>query len=228
MKSGDYIFLKVIDKGKGIKKEDYNQIFKPFFTTKKSGTGLGLAISKIIIENHNGYLGFESKLDVGTTFYFLIPGNPSHVTKKIEASEKKLNGKRYSALGIILDDNRNILNVLENLLLSLGIETIGVSESTSFINTLENMKKKKESPDFIILDLTMPGDQGAKELILKVREISPESYIIISSGYSDDFVIQNYSDFGFDNFLRKPFDKQELIKVLDDWYEKKRKEKKPY
>jgi len=65
--------IKVQDNGKGIAEEDFERIFEPKFTTKTSGMGLGLAIIKNIIENYNGSITFESKLNEGTTFKVILP-----------------------------------------------------------------------------------------------------------------------------------------------------------
>lgn len=65
--------LSVSDTGPGIPKEMQANIFKPFFTTKRTGTGLGLAISKSIIERHGGYVRVESQMGVGTNFRILLP-----------------------------------------------------------------------------------------------------------------------------------------------------------
>ena len=65
----------VEDNGKGMNESTVNQIFNPFFTTKraKGGTGLGLAIAYRIIEEHNGKIQVKSKPGVGTTFIIRIP-----------------------------------------------------------------------------------------------------------------------------------------------------------
>ena len=60
------IFIK--DTGVGISKNVLRKIFDPFFSTKINGTGLGLFVSYGIIQNHNGIIEVESKLDIGTTF----------------------------------------------------------------------------------------------------------------------------------------------------------------
>ncbi len=57
----DFISLKIIDNGIGIKNFSKNKILEPYFTTKKHGTGLGLAISKKIIEDH------QAKIDVNSS-----------------------------------------------------------------------------------------------------------------------------------------------------------------
>ncbi|MDP3142700.1 MAG: ATP-binding protein [Candidatus Omnitrophota bacterium] len=65
------------DNGIGVKLEDLNKMFTPFFTTKtssKKGTGLGLyVIQKIITGNHNGRIRVESKYRQGTTFVMELP-----------------------------------------------------------------------------------------------------------------------------------------------------------
>ncbi len=64
------VFIQIKDTGKGIPKSQWNQVFKPGFTTKKRGWGLGLSLAKRIIKDyHNGKIKVvESKKDLGTTF----------------------------------------------------------------------------------------------------------------------------------------------------------------
>jgi nitrogen fixation/metabolism regulation signal transduction histidine kinase len=72
-KETNHAIIKVQDNGKGIAEEDFERVFEPKFTTKTSGMGLGLAIIKNIIENYNGSITFESKLNKGTTFKVILP-----------------------------------------------------------------------------------------------------------------------------------------------------------
>lgn len=65
--------IKFVDTGHGIPKENYVNLFKPFFSTKKDGTGLGLTISKQIIKEHNGSIELESEVNKGTTFIIRLP-----------------------------------------------------------------------------------------------------------------------------------------------------------
>jgi two-component system, NtrC family, nitrogen regulation sensor histidine kinase NtrY len=58
----------VTDNGPGIIPEAIQQIFVPFFSTKKTGSGIGLAFSLQIMQMHNGSLSVESELDVKTVF----------------------------------------------------------------------------------------------------------------------------------------------------------------
>jgi signal transduction histidine kinase len=66
------VLLEIKDFGFGIKEEDKEKIFTPFFTTKERGTGLGLSISQKIVEMHNGRIWFTSNIE-GTSFFVYLP-----------------------------------------------------------------------------------------------------------------------------------------------------------
>jgi len=77
--SGREFQIRVSDDGQGIPEAHRDQIFNPFFSTKKDGTGLGLSISKRIIEIHRGTIRVESQAGQGTTFFIDIPPLPRAV-----------------------------------------------------------------------------------------------------------------------------------------------------
>ena len=65
--------IHIIDTGTGISSEINEKIFTPFFTTKSRGSGLGLSVSKKIVEDHGGFIEFESKSGEGTVFSIHFP-----------------------------------------------------------------------------------------------------------------------------------------------------------
>ncbi len=81
----DYAVVEFYDDGVGIPEEARKHIFEPFFTTKKTkedysdefhknqGLGLGLSISQVIIEDHNGFIEFDSKEDEYARFSIYLP-----------------------------------------------------------------------------------------------------------------------------------------------------------
>ena len=75
LKIKDYLLIKIEDNGIGIKEENQNKLFTPFFTTKKTGTGIGLYESRKIIQSHNGDLKLISTGDTGSTFGIFLPIN---------------------------------------------------------------------------------------------------------------------------------------------------------
>ncbi|MEL6922950.1 MAG: ATP-binding protein, partial [Bacteroidota bacterium] len=60
--------IQVVDNGSGIEPEVLDQIFIPFYTTKREGSGIGLSLSRQIIGMHKGTLGVQTALGEGTVF----------------------------------------------------------------------------------------------------------------------------------------------------------------
>ena len=78
-KRDEKLIIKIKDTGRGIPKEEQDNIFKRFYrvdksrSRKKGGTGLGLAICEWIVESHEGSIEFESRTGIGTTFIIKLP-----------------------------------------------------------------------------------------------------------------------------------------------------------
>ena len=69
----DIIRIEVADEGIGIREEDKDKLFFPYFSTKKEGTGLGLAIVNSIISKHRGYIRVQDNKPKGTQFIIELP-----------------------------------------------------------------------------------------------------------------------------------------------------------
>jgi PAS domain S-box-containing protein len=75
----NFVMVSVMDTGYGILAEDRPHIFERFYQSNHSqqsklgGYGLGLSITKLIVEQHGGTIGFDTTLNKGTIFYFLLP-----------------------------------------------------------------------------------------------------------------------------------------------------------
>jgi len=67
------IEIAVVDSGCGMREDELEQIFQPFFTTRKNGIGLGLSNVARVIEQHGGSIGVESKINQGTIFRVVLP-----------------------------------------------------------------------------------------------------------------------------------------------------------
>lgn len=72
-RGGRMAAIEIRDNGCGIRPEDMENIFTPFFTTKPKGSGLGMAISLKIIKEHSGHLNLESTLGAGTSVTVYLP-----------------------------------------------------------------------------------------------------------------------------------------------------------
>jgi len=75
-RGGDSGTLVVSDSGCGISRDDLEQIFSPFYTTKEGVSGMGLAVVKALTESHGGRVWCESESGSGSTFYATFPASP--------------------------------------------------------------------------------------------------------------------------------------------------------
>ena len=84
---GDQVVIEVADTGAGIRPEDREKIFRPFFTTKAEGqgTGLGLSVSLRMVRQHQGEIRVESQPGQGTTFSVVLPR--AEVAESVPAPE---------------------------------------------------------------------------------------------------------------------------------------------
>ncbi len=79
------IEIQISDTGTGIPAYEMDELFTPFFTTKKDGTGLGLPISLKIINSHGGDIKVDSQIGEGTTFSFYL-----HIVDKIDTFREQI------------------------------------------------------------------------------------------------------------------------------------------
>jgi len=80
IRTGDgRVSIEVADEGPGISPAAAENLFDPYFTTKKNGLGMGLAVCRKIARLHDGELKFESTAD-GTVFRLTLPAAPTHAT----------------------------------------------------------------------------------------------------------------------------------------------------
>lgn len=72
-RAGAVLRIGVADRGPGIAPDQLEQVFAPFFTTKRDGLGLGLNICRTIVEAHGGFIGVENRAGGGAIFTFTLP-----------------------------------------------------------------------------------------------------------------------------------------------------------
>jgi PAS domain S-box-containing protein len=211
LQSGRYIRVSIKDEGVGIPEKHLNRIFDPYFTTKQKGSGLGLATCYSIVKKHDGHVDLESRLGVGTTFHVYLPASEKEAPH-IEAVDSAPPGGKGRVL--VMDDEEAVREIAAEMLQYLGYEVISASDGKEAIELYEEAAKKGCSFHAIIMDLTIPGGVGGKEAIGTLLAKHPSANAIVSSGYSNDPIMSDFSRYGFKGVVTKPYTVKELGDVL--------------
>jgi CheY-like chemotaxis protein len=205
--SGRYVKISIRDQGTGIPKEIMNKIFDPFFTTKAKGHGLGLSTSYSIIKRHGGSIEVSSEAGKGSIFTVYLPAltNASIIEKDCQDANKSASG-----LILVMDDEEVIRDTIELMLKALGYDVRCVTNAQDAL-----MEFKRSAFAAIILDLTIPGGAGGREVVAEIRKINTTVPVFVSSGYADNPIMAEPEQYGFNGSICKPFKKTELACMLE-------------
>ncbi len=210
---GRYVKISIKDTGSGIPENVLPHVFEPFFTTKLKASGLGLAISHSIIIKHAGYIGVESTVGTGSTFYFYLPAL-SDVPKRTESSILKI----YPGTGriLLMDDEKLVRESVGMMLNRLGYDVKLAENGEQAISMYTEARQLGMPFDVVILDLTVAGGMGGDRTIKQLQKIDPSVQAIVSSGYSNDPILANYRAAGFVGLIAKPYSLIEISQTLHD------------
>jgi PAS domain S-box-containing protein len=209
-----YIKIIVADTGGGIPEKYLDKIFDPYFSTKKEGSGLGLAIVHSIINKHDGHISVRSQSGEGTTFNIYLPASAEQksndVNEEAQAPEKTARGTI-----LVMDDEQLILDLAKQMLSYFGHKVLAAKDGEEAIAIFKEHHHSDNPVDVIIMDLTIPGGIGGKEVIQEILKIDPAAKAIVSSGYSNDPIMANYHQYGFKAAIGKPFQMAQLRKTIN-------------
>ena len=208
--------VSVIDHGQGIPEEFQPRIFEKFSqaadatTRKRGGTGLGLSICKLIVERHEGRIGFDTAPGVGTTFFFVLP-EPKAAAPPVRAARPAPAGRRI----LVCEDDRDVATVLSHMIEAAGFSADVAASAEEARGLLE-----ERTYAAMTLDIGLPGTDG----ITFVRE--PREHdelrslpIVIVSAHAD----RGRSQLGEEvatgavsivDILDKPLDSARLLESL--------------
>lgn len=204
---GDYVMLAVSDTGHGMDREICNNIFEPFYTTKKDkGTGLGLATVYGIVKQHDGNISVESKVDKGTIFKVFFP-----ISIQQDIADEILLPESGNLKGtetiLIVEDDDLVRNLAKQILDKNGYKVIALENGKQAI---QHIQDTGHNVDVLLTDVIMPQMNG-KELQHEITKILPGIKVIYMSGYTDDVIAHHgVLDKGV-NFIHKPFTSQKVL-----------------
>jgi len=223
----------VTDTGEGISPDFLPFIFNRFqqgdgtTTRRHGGLGLGLAIARHLVEMHGGTIEAASEgVDKGATFTIAFPlvavrsASGSLVSPQpiSTAQESHSNGKAQTSLKglriLAIDDEPDVRDMLQTLLQDCGASVLTASSAQEGLEALAAWK-----PHVLISDIGMPDEDGYS-LIRKIRALTPEQGsdvpAIALTGYVRVEERMRALEAGYQMFVPKPVETNELISIIDD------------
>jgi len=206
--AGDYIHIIFEDNGIGMTESVKAKAFDPMFTTRRSsfkGQGLGLAmVYNTITQNHHGAISINSTVGHGSVFHLYLPA-----VENIEVPEEnaEINSSGGSETILVVDDDQSVVDLIVEVLELYGYSVISAGDGEE---GWQKYREHRADIDLVLLDLVMPKMSGG-EVFDKIREITPDAKVILSSGHSENDLHQVMNVTGY---LTKPYDLQKLTQTI--------------
>ena len=121
---------------------------------------------------------------------------------------------------LLVDDEEIILDVSREVLRFLGYDAAFAKEGGAAIELYKQGKEAGQPFDLVIIDLTIPDGMGGRETMENLLKYDPGVKAVVSSGYTNDPVMQEYARFGFSGRLTKPYRINEMKTLLESMIQK--------
>jgi CheY-like chemotaxis protein len=144
----------------------------------------------------------------GTTFAVWLPISQESAKTSAEVSRALPRG--HGEVVMVVDDERPLVALAEEILAELGYEGVGFDSSTSALRAFRAEPKRF---DLVLTDETMPELRGT-ELAHEIRQLRPDIPIVLMSGYSGGRVAERADSAGVNDVLRKPLDSRDIAESL--------------
>jgi PAS domain S-box-containing protein len=210
-REGVWSVVSVTDNGVGMDPDTAGRMFEPFFSTKQlreGTTGLGLAVVHGILEQHGGWVEFESELGRGSTFTCCFPATDEEVERLTRSEVPAM--PMGSGTVLLVDDDTLVRKLGRRLLTAGGYQVI---EAENGLEALAEYRERREEIDLILLDLSMPVMSG-EETLEEFLDLDPDIRVILWSGYSRGEAAESVEALGAKAFLAKPFDARRLLTLV--------------
>jgi CheY-like chemotaxis protein/anti-sigma regulatory factor (Ser/Thr protein kinase) len=214
---GDRLRVNVTDTGPGIPPEKMGRLFTAFDRlgaeeTGVEGTGLGLALSKRLVEVMGGAVGVDSAVGLGSTFWVELPRVESPATG-VAPLATPVPASSTQGTVLYIEDNLPNLRLVERLL----AHRPGVKLLSAIQGGLGLELAREHRPGLILLDLHLPDIPGEK--VLELLQHDPRTRqipVVVISADATPGRIKQLLSAGAREFLTKPLDVKELLRVLDE------------
>ncbi len=216
--SGDRLRLTVTDTGHGIPPEKMARLFTPFDRLGAEergveGTGLGLALTRRLVEAMGGTVGADSAVDRGSSFWVELPRGEAPSGTATLPAEASAQTSGSAGTVLCIEDNLPNLRLVEGVLAYRP----AVKLLSAMQGGLGLELAQEHRPSLILLDLQLPDIPGAEVLRLLQRDPRTRQIpvVVLSADATPGQTKRLLAD-GAREFLTKPLDVKELLRVLDD------------
>ncbi|MFA5331326.1 MAG: response regulator [Methanoregula sp.] len=114
-----------------------------------------------------------------------------------------------------MDDENIIIDVSKEVFRFLGYDAMFARNGESALKIYAGEKEAGRPFDVVILDLSISDGMGGREVIGKLREYDPAVQAVVSSGYSNDPIMQDCTKYGFSGRLTKPYRINDMKTLLE-------------
>jgi len=114
----------------------------------------------------------------------------------------------------VMDDDEMVRELATITLKRFGYRVTCCDNGAAAVALYRIAREEGMPFSLVIMDLTIPGGMGGVEAARQILAFAPEAKLIVSSGYSDDPVMANFSDYGFCASLEKPYNVEEIARIL--------------
>jgi CheY-like chemotaxis protein len=121
---------------------------------------------------------------------------------------------------LLMDDEQIIIDVTLEVLRFLEYDVMFARDGAAALDLYKREKEAGVPFDLVILDLSVPEGLGGKDTIALLKGYDPAVKAIVSSGYSNDPVVQDFNRYGFSGRLSKPYKISDLKEILEDMIKK--------
>lgn len=208
--SGWFIELSIRDEGRGIPEDARSRIFEPYFTTRSEGRGLGLTIAHRIAARHGGSLDLRHA-KVGAEFVLRLPCHPAAAPG---VGPSVMSPAPRPARILVLDDEQPIRMMLGRMLERLGYQATLAECGNQAVELVRDAERLGRPFDLGLLDLTLPGGLGGKQVLDQLRQWGIQLPALVMSGYSSDAAVADPIGHGFLAALQKPFHLSDIRRLL--------------
>ncbi len=212
--AGEYVVVKVSDKGTGIPSDKLHKIFEPFYTTKAvgKGTGLGLSTAYGIVKQSGGFIFVDSAPGSGTCFSLYFPAHDKVIEKASSApvEKVKLTGKQGEGVILLVEDEAPVRAFASRALRLRGYTVLEAESAEDALKTLED---EALIVDVFVTDVIMPGMDGPS-WVKKAMVERPDVKVIFVSGYAQEDVVDHQAKIPNSVFLPKPFSLSDLTNTV--------------